>query len=106
MPAGDFASHAGIFMDAFSGYNKTMIDELWTVSIDEAKAFTEQQDGIIKKADAVYLYGGCVIGLSEAQDHVLGGMSFPRVRLELSGDEADVSEFHRRFVLRIMSAGG
>ena len=83
-----------------------MIDELWTVSIDEAKAFTEQQPGITKKADAVYSYGGCTVELREAEDHVLGGMSFPRVRLKLSGDEADVSEFRRRFVLRFMSAGG
>lgn len=83
-----------------------MIDELWTVSIDEAKAFIEQQPGIIKKACAVYLYGGCRIELYEAEDHILGGMHFPRVCLKLSGDEKDADEFHRRFVLRFMSAGG
>lgn len=83
-----------------------MVDELWTVSIDEAKAFIEQQGGIIKTAYAVYLYGGCRIELYEAEDHILGGMHFPRVRIKLSGDEADAGEFHRRFVLRFMSAGG
>jgi hypothetical protein len=38
-----------------------MIDELWTVSIDEAKAFTEEQPGMIRKADAVYLCSICAI---------------------------------------------
>lgn len=82
------------------------IEETWTIGIDEIKGFIEAQPGIICDGGDVYMSGKCRIELFEAPDHMLGGMKLKRTRIVLSGDDADLESFHRRFVLQFMSAGG
>ncbi len=82
------------------------ISELWTVSTDEIRDFIRSLPKTEERSSGTFVYSDCTIRLREAEDHYIGNMRLPRTRVELSGNEEDVKEFYKYFVLRFMSAGG
>ena len=82
-----------------------VIEEDWGVSSQRIAAFFRDQPDVTAE-DGGFRFAACSITLTPLPDRAVGPWSMPRTAVRMAGPEADVRTIHRRFFLRVLSAGG
>ena len=80
--------------------------EDWGISAPRALEYVESLKEITKHDDGSYAFGGCRITITALPDKKMGSLSFQRIHLDIQGPDAEAEDFHRRFTMRFLSAGG
>ena len=82
-----------------------IIEENWAVDPRRVREFfTGQPDA--SKIPEGYSVGGCTVTIAETEGSLLGKWAIQRTCIRFEGEETEVKELHRRFFLRVLSAGG
>ena len=81
-------------------------EEIWSVSIQRARAFFRDQEDVQEESMNAYLFGSCRITLTELKPKGMGVWAAKRIQLHMEGDEADVEEIYHRYFIQFLSTGG
>ena len=83
-----------------------MKEEIWSVSIQRARAFFREQDDVTEESANVYLFGTCRIQLAELKPKGMGVWAAKRIQVQMEGNDADVEEIYHRYFIQFLSTGG
>ena len=81
-------------------------EEIWSISIQRARAFFRDQADITEETANVFSYGTCKITLTELKPKGMGIWAAKRIKVRMEGDEQDVSEIYHRYFIQFLSTGG
>ena len=81
-------------------------EEIWSVSIQRARAFFREQEDVQEESSNTYIFGSCRIQLTELKPKGMGVWAAKRTRVCLSGEDADVENIYHRFFIQFLSTGG
>ena len=82
------------------------ISENWALPMTRIEAYLRSLDEARQIAEARYAVDGCEICLQPQEERKVGSYSFPRTLVTFSGEEEDVTRFHRQFMVRFLTLGG
>ena len=82
------------------------IQENWALPMARIEEYLQSLEPARQIAEARYAVGGCEISLRPLEDSKIGSYSFPRTLVTFSGEEEDVTRFHRQFMIRFLTLGG
>ena len=82
------------------------IQENWALPVARIEAYLRSLDQARQIAEARYAIDGCEICLQPQEERNVGSYSFPRTLVTFSGEEEDVTRFHRQFMIRFLTLGG
>ena len=82
------------------------IQENWALPMTRIEAYLRSLDDGRQIAEARYAVDGCEICLQPQEERKVGSYSFPRTLVTFSGEEEDVTRFHRQFMIRFLTLGG
>ena len=83
-----------------------MKEEIWSVSIQRARAFFREQDDVSEESANVYLFGTCRIQLTELKPKGMGVWAAKRIQVRMEGEDADVEDIYHRYFIQFLSTGG
>ena len=81
-------------------------EETWSVSLQRARAFFREQADVTEESANVFLFGSCRVTLTELKPKGMGVWAAKRIKLQMEGEDADVSELYHRFFIQFLSTGG
>ena len=81
-------------------------EEIWSVSIQRARAFFRDQEDVREESMNVYLFGSCRVILTELKPKGMGVWAAKRIRLHMEGEDADVEAIYHRYFIQFLSTGG
>ena len=82
-----------------------IIEENWAVDPRRVREFFAGQPDAAEIPGG-FSVGGCTVAIAEAEGNLLGKWAIRRTCIRFEGNETEVTEVHRRFFLRFLSAGG
>ena len=71
-------------------------EEIWSVSIQRARAFFREQEDVTEESANVYLFGTCRIEVTELKPKGMGVWAAKRIQIRMEGDEADVETIYHQ----------
>ena len=81
-------------------------DEIWSVSIDRARAFFRSQSDVLEDGCNVFVYNSCRAKLTELKPKGMGVWAAKRINIHMEGEDEDVSQLYHRFFIQFLSTGG
>lgn len=81
-------------------------EETWSISMDRARAFFREQEGITEESGSLFTYGSCRIELTELKPKGMGMWAAKRIKLRMEGEDEDVNAIYHRFFIQFLSTGG
>ena len=83
-----------------------MKEEIWSVSIQRARAFFREQEDVLEESPTVFTYKTCRVQLTELKPKGMGIWAAQRIKVYMEGEDADVSEIYHRYFMQFLSTGG
>ena len=83
-----------------------MKEEIWSVSIQRARAFFREQEDVTEESINSFTCGSCRITLTELKPKGMGVWAAKRIQVRMEGDEADVENIYHRYFIQFLSTGG
>lgn len=81
-------------------------EEIWSVSMDRARAFFHSQEDVLEQETNLFSYKSCSARITELKPKGMGVWAAKRMKLHMEGEDADVSELYHRFFIQFLSTGG
>ncbi len=82
------------------------IQENWALSMARIEEYLQSLEQARRLSATHYEVGGCELLLQPLGESNVGRYAFPRTLVTFSGEEREVSSFHRQFMLRFLTLGG
>ena len=83
-----------------------MKEEIWSVSIQRARAFFREQEDVTEESINVFVFGSCRVTLTELKPKGMGVWAAKRIQVRMEGGEADVEAIYHRYFIQFLSTGG
>ena len=83
-----------------------MKEEIWSISIQRARAFFREQEDVIEESSNVFLFQSCRIQLTELKPKGMGVWAAKRIQVHMEGEDADVENIYHRYFIQFLSTGG
>lgn len=81
-------------------------EEIWSVSIQRARAFFREQADVTEEGMNDYVFGTCRIHLTELKPKGMGVWAAKRIQVCMEGGDADVEAIYHRYFIQFLSTGG
>ena len=81
-------------------------EEIWSVSIQRARAFFRDQADVTEEGLNDYTFGTCRIHLTELKPKGMGVRAAKRIQVCMEGEDADVEAIYHRYFIQFLSTGG
>ena len=81
-------------------------DEIWSISIQRARAFFREQTDVTEEGLNDYSFGTCRIHLTELKPKGMGVWAAKRIQVRMEGEKADVEAIYHRYFIQFLSTGG
>ena len=81
-------------------------EEIWSVSIQRARAFFREQEDVTEESINVFVFGSCRVTLTELKPKGMGVWAAKRIQGRMEGGEADVEAIYHRYFIQFLSTGG
>ena len=81
-------------------------DEIWSISIQRARAFFREQEDVLEEDANTFSYGTCRIRLTELKPKGMGVWAAKRIQVRMEGEKADVEAIYHRYFIQFLSTGG
>ena len=81
-------------------------EETWSVPMQRARAFFREQEDVTEECGNVFVFGSCRIELTELKPKGMGVWAAKRIRINIEGEDDDVSAIYHRFFMQFLSTGG
>ena len=81
-------------------------EEIWSISIQRARAFFREQEDVREENRNTFIYGSCCITLTELKPKGMGVWAAKRTKVTMEGDDPDVEAIYHRFFIRFLTTGG
>ena len=81
-------------------------EEIWSISIQRARAFFREQTDVTEEGLNDYSFGSCRIHLTELKPKGMGVWAAKRIQVRMEGDAEDVEDIYHRFSIQFLSSGG
>ena len=81
-------------------------EEIWSVSIQRARAFFREQEAVTEESINVFVFGSCRVTLTELKPKGMGVWAAKRIQVRMEGGEADVEAIYHRYFIQFLSTGG
>ena len=81
-------------------------EEIWSVSIQRARAFFREQEDVTEESINVFVFGSCRVTLTELKPKGMGVWAAKRIQVRMEGGEADVEASYHRYFIQFLSTGG
>ena len=81
-------------------------EEIWSVSIQRARAFLREQEEVQEESINCFKYNSCRILLTELKPKGMGVWAATRIQIRMEGDDADVEAIYHRYFIQFLSTGG
>ena len=81
-------------------------EEIWSVSIQRARAFFREQEDVTEEGLNDYTFGTCRIHLTELKPKGMGVWAAKRIQVCMEGEDADVEAIYHRYFIQFLSTGG
>ena len=81
-------------------------EEIWSVSIQRARAFFREQDDVAEENCNSFAYRTCRISLTELKPKAMGVWAAKRIRIRMEGEDGDVEAIYHRYFIQFLSTGG
>ena len=81
-------------------------DEIWSISIQRARAFFREQEDVTEENSNTFLYNSCRIALTELKPKGMGVWAARRIQVRMEGGDADVENIYHRYFIQFLSTGG
>ena len=81
-------------------------EEIWSVSIQRARAFFREQEDVTEEGLNDYTCGTCRISLTELKPKGMGVWAAKRIQVCMEGEDADVEAIYHRYFIQFLSTGG
>ena len=81
-------------------------EEIWSVSIQRARAFFRDQEDVTEEGLNDYTFGTCRISLTELKPKGMGVWAAKRIQVCMEGEDADVEAIYHRYFIQFLSTGG
>ena len=81
-------------------------EEIWSVSIQRARAFFREQEDVREESPECFLYGSCRVTLTELKPKGKGVWAAKRIKVHMEGEESDVESIYHRYFIQFLSTGG
>ena len=81
-------------------------EEIWSVSIQRARAFFREQEDVTEESINVFVFGSCRVTLTELKPKGMGVWAAKRIQVRMEGEEADVEAIYHRYFIQFLSTGG
>lgn len=82
------------------------ICEIWGITPERIREYLLEEEKLYMTEPGRYTNGSVTVSLNAMLPRVLGSCAFPQTQLVFEGGDRETESFHRRFVLRFISAGG
>ena len=83
-----------------------MKDEIWSISIQRARAFFREQEDVLEENPNVFVFGTCRVQLTELKPKGMGVWAAKRIQVHMEGEDADVENIYHRYFIQFLSTGG
>ena len=83
-----------------------MKEEIWSISIQRARAFFREQEDVIEESSNVFLFQTCRIQLTELKPKGMGVWAAKRIQVHMEGEDADEENIYHRYFIQFLSTGG
>ena len=81
-------------------------EETWSVSIQRARAFFREQEGVVEENLNCFVFGSCRITLTELKPKGMGVWAAKRIQVRMEGEDAHVEDIYHRYFIQFLSTGG
>ena len=81
-------------------------EEIWSVSMDRARAFFRSQQDVLEQETNLFSYKSCSARITELKPKGMGVWAAKRIKLCIEGEEEDLGEIYHRFFMQFLSTGG
>ena len=81
-------------------------EEIWSISIQRARAFFRDQEDVTEESANVFHFGSCRIDLTELKPKGMGVWAAKRIQVRMEGGDADVENIYHRYFIQFLSTGG
>ena len=81
-------------------------EEIWSVSIQRARAFFREQEDVTEEGLNDYTFGTCRIHLTELKPKGMGVWAAKRCRVRFEVSDGDVEAIYHRYFIQFLSTGG
>ena len=83
-----------------------MKEEIWSISIQRARAFFRDQEDVTEENANVFWFGTCRIDLTELKPKGMGVWAAKRIQIRMEGEDKDVENIYHRYFIQFLSTGG
>ena len=83
-----------------------MKEEIWSISIQRARAFLRDQEDVTEENENVFWFGTCRIDLTELKPKGMGVWAAKRIQIRMEGEDKDVENIYHRYFIQFLSTGG
>ena len=80
-------------------------EEIWSVSIERARAFFRSQEDVREEAGLFY-FNTARAWLTELKPKGMGIWAAKRIKVYIEGEDEDVENIYHRFFIQFLSTGG
>ena len=81
-------------------------EEIWSISIQRARAFFREQTDVTEEGLNDYSFGSCRIHLTELKPKGMGVWAAKRIQVRMEGEKSDVEAIYHRYFIQFLSTGG
>lgn len=81
-------------------------EETWSVSMERARAFFRAQEDVVEESSSSFIYNTARVLLTELKPKGMGVWAAKRIRINIEGEDDDVSAIYHRFFMQFLSTGG
>ena len=81
-------------------------EEIWSVSMERARAFFRSQEDVTEESSTVFCYNSARVSLTELKPKGMGVWAAKRIRVNIEGGDEDVNTIYHRFFMQFLSTGG
>lgn len=83
-----------------------MKEEIWSISIQRARAFFREQEDVTEENANLFVFGSCRIRLTELKPKGMGVWAAKRIQVHMEGEMEDVENIYHRYFIQFLSTGG
>ena len=81
-------------------------EEIWSISIQRARSFFREQEGVTEEGINDFTYRSCRIHLTELKPKGMGVWAAKRIQVRMEGGTEDVENIYHRYFIQFLSTGG
>lgn len=81
-------------------------EEIWSVSMERARAFFREQADITEESPTVFCFNSARVCLTELKPKGMGVWAAKRIKINIEGEDKDVADVYHRFFMQFLSTGG